>query len=87
MNLNDVIEGLVDDRGLNRDKVVDIVCQGVLVAYLKKFPDLNLEVSYNKATGQAEVTSEKTIMASVSDSDIEKSSRRARIIFPKSKIG
>ena len=87
MNLNDVIEGLVDDRGLNRDKVVDIVCQGVLVAYLKKFPDLNLEVSYNKATGQAEVTSEKTIMASVSDSDIEISSRRARIIFPKSKIG
>lgn len=87
MNLADVIEGLVDERGLNKDQVVDVVCQGVLAAYQKKFPDLKLEVSFNKKNDQAEIFIEKEVVSSVHDSGKEISLRKSKAYFPKSSLG
>lgn len=82
VNLTDVIESLVEERGLDRDKVIEIVCDGIRMAYEKKFPDITFHVTFNKKTGNLEVSSDKTVVSAVTDDDYEISLRRARIIDP-----
>lgn len=87
MNLSDVIDVLVDERGLEKEKVIAVVCGGIEAAYAKKFPDLDLVVSYNSRSGQAEVFARKTIVSHVEDRDAEISLRSARTISPKAEVG
>lgn len=87
MNLSDVIEGLVEERGLDKEKVVAIVCEGILAAYVKKYPGIEFQTTFNKKTGNLEVFSEKTVMASVEDDDFDITLRRAKLINPKAQLG
>ena len=59
MNLSDVIEGLVEERGLDREKIVSVICDGMKAAFIKKFPQINFTVSFNKKSGSLEVFAEK----------------------------
>lgn len=87
MNLTQVISTLVDERGLEREKIIEIVCEGVCAAYQKKFPELELEVAFNNKSGAAEVFVKKTAVQSVKDEDKEISLRKAKVIKPKAKVG
>lgn len=87
MNLTDVINSLVDERGLEREKIIAIICEGVCAAYQKKYPELELEVIFNSKSGAAEVFIKKTVVTSVSDEDHEISTRKAKVIEPKAKAG
>ena len=87
MNLADVISTLVDERGLDREKIVEIICQGVHAAYLKKYPDLELEVLYNQKLGEAEIFIKKEVVASVDDADSQITLRRAKAFKPRVKVG
>lgn len=87
MNLAEVIDGLVEERGLDRDLVSSIVCDGIVSAYAKKYPDLDFTVSFNKKTGLLEVFTEKEIMQTVTDEDYEISQRKARLLSPKAELG
>jgi len=82
VNLTDVIEGLVEERGLDREKVIGIVCEGMQAAYVKKYPDVAFHVIFNRKTGNVEVFAEKKAVSSVVDDDHEVSMRKARIIDP-----
>ena len=86
MNLSDVIEGLVEERGLDKEKVIEIVCEGIQMAYAKKFPTVLFCSSFNRKTGQLEVTVEKTVVANVTNDDTEVSLRKARLINPQVQI-
>jgi transcription termination/antitermination protein NusA len=77
VNLLDVIETLVDERGLDKEKVVAIICDGIKAAYQKKFPDLDFAVEFNKKLGKAEVFLEKEVVATVSEDDYEVTQRKA----------
>ncbi len=48
VNLADVIESLVEERNLDRDQVVAIVCSAVQIAHEKKYPGQEFVVSFNK---------------------------------------
>lgn len=87
MNLAEVIDGLVEERGLDRDLVASIVCEGIASAYAKKYPDLDFQVSYNKRTGFLEVFTEKEVMQTVTDEDYEISMKKARLIAPTAQLG
>ena len=87
VNLSDVIEGLVEERGLDKEKVVAIVCEGIQAAYVKKYPGIEFLTSFNKKTGNLEVFTEKTVMTSVEDDDFDITLRRAKLINPKAQIG
>ncbi len=87
MNLIDVIEGLVDERGLDRESVISAVCEGVLAAFQKKFPDTPLKVTFNKKAGELEAFVDKTVVATAKDSDTEISLRKAKVIDSKAKVG
>jgi len=86
VNLSEVIENLVEDRGLNKDQVVSLVCEGILAAYAKKYPDENFSISFNRKTGEIEVFVEKKVVSSVSDSRAEISLKKAKVIDPKAKL-
>ncbi len=87
MKLDDVIEGLVEDKGLDRDKVISVVCEGVLAAFSKKFPLLNFSVVFNKKTRQPEAFVKKVVVSSVKNEDLEISLRKAKRLSGKAKDG
>ncbi|MCF7799562.1 transcription termination factor NusA [Candidatus Babeliales bacterium] len=86
MNLSDVIETLIEERGLDKDAVVSAVCQGVQAAFVKRFPEVNLSVIFNRHSGEVEVFANKIAVYSVQDPDKEISLRKARIINPKAEV-
>ena len=87
MNLTDVIEGLVEERGLDRDQVVEIVREGIRAAYEKRYPEFEFTISYNNRTGSVDVMVEKEVVSSVQDDDFEITVRRARVHHSKAKAG
>lgn len=78
VKLSQVIEDLVEERGLDRAVLSSIICEGMLAAYKKKYPDLPLIVQYNKKTDEIEVSIEKTVVNTVQDENLEISVRKAR---------
>ncbi len=78
MKLFDVIETLVEERGLEKSVLEEIVKEGVLLAYQRKFPDLTLRIVFSdeKETFVPEV--EKNVVATVEDEEVEISVRKAR---------
>lgn len=87
MKLSQVIEELVEERGLDRTVLSDIVCEGMLAAYSKKYPDLALQVNYNKKTDEIEVNVQKRVVSSVENEDAEISLRKARYANPSTAVG
>ena len=71
MKLADVIEELVEERGLDRGQLGDIVCKGILSAYQRKHPEAILKVDYNETADEAVVMVEKEVVSSVSDDEKE----------------
>jgi len=80
VKLADVIDELVEERGLERDSLGAIVCEGMLAAYQRKYPDLNLKVEEDSATGDLAVLVQKNVVANVDDEYSEISLKKARNI-------
>ncbi len=78
MKLSHVIEELVEEKGLDAQVLSSIMCEGMLAAYTKRYPDLVLDVSYNKKTDEIEVFVQKKVVATPEDEDTEISVRKAR---------
>ena len=87
MNLSEVINDLVEERGLAREVLNEIVCEGMLGAYQKKYPETAFKVYFDKSTGDMEVHAEKAIVASVENDDEQISSRKAKAIDSKLSVG
>lgn len=80
MKLSLVIDELVEEKGLDRVALSDIICEGMLAAYQKKYPELILKVIHNKKTDEIEVLVEKDVVANVDDEDKQISTRKARFL-------
>lgn len=80
MKLTHVIEELTQERGLDRSVISDIIREGVLAAYKKKYPNSAISVDYNKKTDEIEVKVEKEVIKSVIDDETQISLRKARSI-------
>lgn len=78
MKLSLVIDELVEEKGLDRTALSNIICEGMLAAYQKKYPTLALQVTHNKKTDEIEVAIEKLVVNSVDDEDTQISVRKAR---------
>lgn len=80
MNLADVIEELVEERGLDRAVISDIIAEGMLAAYQKRYPTLSLRAEYDKKSDQILIEVEKEIVSTVADEDTQISLKKARFI-------
>lgn len=87
MKLSDVISELVEERGLEKETLRSIICEGILAAYQKKYADLNLRVEHDPKTDIVSVEVQKQVTASVEDDDLEISLRKARHINKDLEVG
>lgn len=77
VKLSAVIEELVEERGLAKETLNAIVCEGMLAAYQRKYPTLSLRAHYDKKSDDVVIEVEKRVVASVEDEDAEISARKA----------
>lgn len=87
MRLSDVISELVEERGLNRDTLKSIICEGILAAYQKKYTDISLRAHHDAKSDEVAVEVEKTVVAAVDDEDTQISLRKARNIKESHELG
>ncbi len=87
MRLTDVIDELVEERGLDKDTLSSIMCEGMLAAYSKKYPDLTLKVDLDKKTSEMVILIEKEVAQTVEDEDLQISLRKARAVNEKAELG
>jgi transcription termination/antitermination protein NusA len=80
VKLADVIDELVEERGLNKESLGAIVCEGMLAAYQRKYPDLVLKTEEDSVTGDLSVLVQKTVVSSVDDEFNQISLKKARNI-------
>ena len=87
MKLSQVIEELVEERGLDRSVLSSIICEGLLAAYMKKYPDLELSVDYNKNTDELQIEVTKQVVQTVEDELSEMTVRKARVYNKEAVVG
>lgn len=87
MKLSAVIEELVEERGLDKDILNNIICEGMLAAYQKKFPELSLRAHHDKQADDVAVEIEKQVVSTVADDDTQLSTRKAHHIDKNLKVG
>ncbi len=87
MKLSNVIEELVEEKGLDRAVLSTIMCEGMLAAYEKRYPTITFAVHYNKKTDEIETFAVKSVVSSVTDEDKEVSLRKARSIKEDVQLG
>ena len=87
MNLSDVIEELVEERDIDRAVFADIIAEGMLAGYNKKYPALELRINFNHEAGTLVVEVCKSAVANVEDEDSQISLRKARNIDRKIELG
>jgi N utilization substance protein A len=87
VRLTEVIDELVEERGLDKDILSGIVCEGMLAAYTKKYPDLTLNVDFDKKTNEMVILIQKEVVGTVEDEDLEISLRKAKAIDAKVELG
>ena len=67
MDLLSVINDLVEEKGLDRSVLSSIVAEGMMAAYVKKYPQVKLQIDYDKKNGDISVLALKTVVSSVKD--------------------
>ena len=87
MNLSDVINEIVEERGLDRETICSIVAEGILAAYQKKYPEADLFVDYDSETDEAVVKAKVVVVSHVSDPHKEIGLRKAHAVSPKASVG
>ena len=87
MKLSGVIDELVEERGLDKDVLRDIISEGMLAAYMRKFPDLILKAEYDKQTDEIKISVQKEVVATAVDEDTQISVRKARHIDKDLEVG
>jgi N utilization substance protein A len=87
VNLAEVIESLIDERSLDREKVIAVIRDGVAMAYHKKFPELVFQTRYNTKTNVVEVLVQRHVVAGSPTSATEISLRKAKMIDDAAALG
>jgi N utilization substance protein A len=87
VNLASVIDELVEERGLDREVLNSIICESMLAAFSKKYPELELKVDFDKQLGEIKVSVHKMVVESVDDEDFEISLKKAQKIDKNIQLG
>jgi len=78
VRLSGVIEELIEEKGIERSVLNAVICEGMLAAYNKKYPDLMLRVETEKKMDEIKVMVQKEVVSSVQDEESQISLKKAR---------
>jgi N utilization substance protein A len=87
VKLSNVIDELVEERGLDRETLRSVICEGVLAAFQKKHPEAILHVEYDQKSDDLSVKVQKKVVANVENDVTEISLRKARFIKKDAALG
>jgi transcription termination/antitermination protein NusA len=87
VKLAQVIEELVEEKGIDRNVITDIVCQGILSAYAKKYPTGDFAVTYHRKNDELVITAKKKVVPQVQDELTEINLRKARSYKEDAQLG
>lgn len=87
VNLKQVIDELIREKGLDRAILEKIVCEGMKSAYLKKYPTTTFVISYDHVLGTLSILTEKQVVQTVQDNDTEISLKKARHVDKNIQVG
>ncbi|KKR97345.1 MAG: Transcription termination factor NusA [candidate division TM6 bacterium GW2011_GWE2_41_16] len=87
MKLSHVIDELIEERGLDRATLNTVMCEGMLAAYKKKYPDYNLDAVYSKKDDEISIIAKKTVVETVKNDVLEISLKKALALDSKTKVG
>ncbi len=87
IKLSYIIEELAEERGMDRDVLAKAVVEGILTAYQKKYPDMDIDASYTKKDDEVTLTIKKKVVSEVENENTEISIRRARTVNSKVELG
>ncbi len=80
MRLSDVIANLVEERGLDHAVLKDVICEGILAAYQKKYADLELRAVHKSKDDEIVVEVMQEVVPVADNSPATISLRKARNI-------
>lgn len=80
MKLSGVIDELVEEKGLEREVLYSVICEGVLSAFQKKYPEYELSAEYDKKADEVVVKTKKIVVSNVEQEPHEISLRKAKFI-------
>lgn len=87
MNLSHVIDSLVEEGSIDRAMLVQIICDGMLAAYQKKYPELILSAHYNRQADEIEIFTQKKVVDVVGDPTVEITLKKAKNIDSSAEMG
>lgn len=87
MNLKQVIDELIQEKGMDRSVLSAIVVESIVAAYQKKYPQVVLSAKYNDSTGDLTIFTERTTVNVVHDPMLEISLKKARFIKKDVEVG
>jgi transcription termination/antitermination protein NusA len=87
VNLKQVIDELIEERGVERSVLTAIVCEGMQSAYQKKHPAIVFSTRYNDSTGELVVLGQKEVVSTVEDENAQISLKKARFVQKDAQIG
>lgn len=87
MRLSEVISELVEEKDIDLAELRSIVCEGLLAAYEKAFPESVFRARYVEKTGEVLVEIEATVVAGTGDEMGEISLRKGRGLKKDAEVG
>jgi len=86
MKLVDIIEELIKEKGLSEEVVKEIISEGMLAAYQKKYPERDFQIKINRKKGEITTNIQKKVVSSREKETIDQIGlKRARLIDKKTK--
>ena len=80
MNLKQVIDELIEEKGLDKTVLESLVKQSMESAYLKKYPHVTFAIHYDHNSGRLSIDSIKQVTQTVDDPDQQVSLKKARFL-------
>jgi len=87
IKLSQVIDELVEEKGLDPAVLSSLICEGILAGYAKRYPDLQLRVRHDKKTDDVFVEIEKEVVETAQDPETQITLRKARNIEKDIQLG
>lgn len=87
VNLIEVINEIIEEKGLERSVISEAICDGILSSLRRKHPGLEFKVEIDNTTGELFIFVKKEVVSSVEYEDEEISQRKAKAIDSKTKVG
>jgi len=87
VNLKQVIDELVEEKGIDRSVLTGIVVDSMVAAYQKRYPGVVFSARYNDLVGELVILGEKTVVLAVHNPLVEISLKKARFLVKDVAVG